>query len=101
MSTLKKASCGTMESSDAYMELEPIAAGVQIDLQSVVEHQFGDSIRALAADMLQQEGIDNVSLRIVEHFPRFSVEYSKTCFLVPGVVFIFRLMYFPDRFYDN
>ena len=66
MSTLKKASCGTMESSDAYMELEPIAAGVQIDLQSVVEHQFGDSIRALAADMLQQEGIDNVSLRIVD-----------------------------------
>lgn len=66
MSTLKKASCGTMESSDAYMELEPIATGVQIDLQSVVEHQFGDSIRALAADMLQQEGIDNVSLRIVD-----------------------------------
>ena len=66
MSTLKKASCGTMESSDAYMELEPIAAGVQIDLQSVVEHQFGDSSRALAADMLQQEGIDNVSLRIVD-----------------------------------
>ena len=66
MSTLKKASCGTMESSDAYMEREPIAAGVQIDLQSVVEHQFGDSIRALAADMLQQEGIDNVSLRIVD-----------------------------------
>ena len=66
MSTLKKASCGTMESSDAYMELQPIAAGVQIDLQSVVEHQFGDSIRALAADMLQQEGIDNVSLRIVD-----------------------------------
>lgn len=66
MNTLKKASCGTMESSDAYMELEPIAAGVQIDLQSVVEHQFGDSIRALAADMLQQEGIDNVSLRIVD-----------------------------------
>ena len=64
--TIVKASCGTMESSDAYMELEPIAAGVQIDLQSVVEHQFGDSIRALAADMLQQEGIDNVSLRIVD-----------------------------------
>ena len=66
MSTLKKASCGTMESSDAYMELEPIEGATQIELQSVVEHQFGDSIRALAADMLQQEGIDNVSLRIVD-----------------------------------
>lgn len=66
MNTLKKASCGTMESSDAYMELEPIEAGTQIELQSVVEHQFGDSIRALAAQMLQQEGIDNVNLRIVD-----------------------------------
>ena len=66
MNTLKKASCGTMESSDAYMELEPIEGATQIELQSVVEHQFGDSIRALAADMLQQEGIDNVSLRIVD-----------------------------------
>ncbi|MBR2098366.1 MAG: citrate lyase acyl carrier protein [Firmicutes bacterium] len=66
MSTLKKASCGTMESSDAYMELEPIAAGVQIDLQSVVEHQFGDSIRALAAEMLKEEGVENVKLSIVD-----------------------------------
>ena len=66
MNTLKKASCGTMESSDAYMELEPIAAGVQIDLQSVVEHQFGDSIRALAAEMLQEEGVENVRLSIVD-----------------------------------
>ncbi len=63
---LKKASCGTMESSDAYMELEPNAAGTQIELQSVVEHQFGDSIRALAAQMLAEEGIENVSLRIVD-----------------------------------
>ena len=66
VSKIGKASCGTMESSDAYMELEPAASGVKIDLQSVVEHQFGDSIRALAAEMLQQEGIDNVTLRIVD-----------------------------------
>ena len=63
---IAKASCGTMESSDAYMELEPIEAGVQIDLQSVVEHQFGDSIRALAADVLAAEGIENVKLSIVD-----------------------------------
>ena len=66
MNTLKKASCGTMESSDAYMELEPIEAGTQIELQSVVEHQFGDSIRALAAEMLQEEGVENVRLSIVD-----------------------------------
>ena len=66
MNTLKKASCGTMESSDAYMELEPIEAGTQIELQSVVEHQFGDSIRALAAEMLKEEGVENVRLSIVD-----------------------------------
>ena len=66
MNTLKKASCGTMESSDAYMELEPIEAGTQIELQSVVEHQFGDSIRALAAEMLKEEGVENVKRSIVD-----------------------------------
>ena len=66
MNTLKKASCGTMESSDAYMELEPIEAATQIELQSVVEHQFGDSIRALAAEMLKEEGVENVKLSIVD-----------------------------------
>ena len=66
MNTLKKASCGTMESSDADMELEPIEAGTQIELQSVVEHQFGDSIRALAAEMLKEEGVENVKLSIVD-----------------------------------
>ena len=66
MNTLKKASCGTMESSDAYMELEPIEGATQIELQSVVEHQFGDSIRALAAEMLKEEGVVNVKLSIVD-----------------------------------
>ena len=66
VSKIGKASCGTMESSDAYMELEPAASGTQIELQSVVEHQFGDSIRALAAEMLAEEGLENVNLRIVD-----------------------------------
>ena len=66
MNTLKKASCGTMESSDAYMELEPIEGATQIELQSVVEHQFGASIRALAAEMLKEEGVENVKLSIVD-----------------------------------
>ena len=66
MNTLKKASCGTMESSDAYMELEPIEGATQIELQSVVEHQFGDSIRALVAEMLKEEGVENVKLSIVD-----------------------------------
>ena len=60
---LKPASAGTMESSDVLVELEP-AEGRQIQLTSVVEAQFGDSIRAVAGEMLDQFGLDNVYLRI-------------------------------------
>ncbi len=60
---LRPASAGTMESSDVLVELEA-AQGRQIQLTSVVEAQFGDSIRAVAAEMLDQFGLDNVCLRI-------------------------------------
>ena len=60
---LKPASAGTMESSDVLVELVP-AEGRQIQLTSVVEAQFGDSIRAVAGEMLDQFGLDNVCLRI-------------------------------------
>ena len=60
---LKPASAGTMESSDVLVELEP-AEGRQIQLTSVVEAQFGDSIRAVSGEMLDQFGLDNVCLRI-------------------------------------
>ena len=60
---LKPASAGTMESSDVLVELEP-AEGRQIQLTSVVEAQFGDSIRTVAGEMLDQFGLQNVCLRI-------------------------------------
>ena len=60
---LKPASAGTMESSDVLVELVP-AEGRQIQLTPVVEAQFGDSIRAVAGEMLDQFGLDNVCLRI-------------------------------------
>ena len=60
---LKPASAGTMESSDVLVELVP-AEGREIQLTSVVEAQFGDSIRAVADEMLDQFGLQNVCLRI-------------------------------------
>ena len=60
---LKPASAGTMESSDVLVELVP-AQGRDIQLTSVVEAQFGDSIRAVAGEMLDQFGLSNVCLRI-------------------------------------
>ena len=60
---LKPASAGTMESSDVLVELVP-AEGREIQLTSVVEAQFGDSIRAVADEMLNQFNLQNVCLRI-------------------------------------
>ena len=60
---LKPASAGTMESSDALVELEP-AQGRQIQLTSVVEAQLGDAIRAVAEELLDQFGLTDVCLRI-------------------------------------
>ena len=60
---LKPASAGTMESSDALVELEP-AQGRQIQLTSVVEAQFGAAIRAVAADLLAPFGLPDVCLRL-------------------------------------
>lgn len=60
---LKPASAGTMESSDVLVELVP-AEGREIQLTSVVEAQFGESIRAVAGEMLDQFGLQNVCLRI-------------------------------------
>ena len=45
------------------VELEP-AEGREIQLTSVVEAQFGESIRAVAGEMLDQFGLSNVCLRI-------------------------------------
>ena len=63
MEIVKSASAGTMESSDVLVELVP-AEGRQIQLTSVVEAQFGDSIRAVADEMLNQFDLQNVCLRI-------------------------------------
>lgn len=60
---LKPAVAGTMESSDVMVELEP-GCGRSVELHSVVEAQFGDSIRALANEMLDEAGLADVTLRI-------------------------------------
>ena len=51
----EKAWAGTMESSDIYVEVAPLAAGSGIDLtvNSVVYAQFGDAIEATILDTLK------------------------------------------------
>ncbi len=66
MELKRRAFAGTMESSDAYVEIEPCDGGVSLRLESVVEAQFGDQIRASVLDVLKQEKIENALVRVVD-----------------------------------
>lgn len=61
---LYAASAGTLESSDVYVEIAPAENGIQIDLNSVVQAQFGDDILAVVREVLTECGVENARLTI-------------------------------------
>jgi citrate lyase subunit gamma (acyl carrier protein) len=63
---LKAASAGTMESSDAYVEVEPGNSGLDIHVESVVAQQFGQAIEAAVKDVLQEQQVENAVVRVVD-----------------------------------
>ena len=65
MDILKNASAGTMESSDAYVEVAP-GTGLQIRLESVVAQQFGDAIHGVVREVLAEQGVENANVRVVD-----------------------------------
>jgi len=66
MEILRRASAGTMESSDAYVEVEPRESGIDIELESVVIGQFGDAIRSTVMDVLASLQVKNAGVRVVD-----------------------------------
>ena len=62
----KLASAGTMESSDVYVEIEPAAEGISIQLESVVFHQFGEEIRRVVREVLAECGVEHADVRVVD-----------------------------------
>ena len=65
MEILKNASAGTMESSDAYVEIAP-GSGLQIRLESVVAQQFGSAIEAVVREVLAEQNVENANVRVVD-----------------------------------
>ena len=65
MEIVKLAVAGTMESSDAYVEIEP-AASLDIQLESVVQEQFGDEICRVVREVLEEGGITAANVRVVD-----------------------------------
>ena len=61
----KKAWAGTMESSDAYVEVEP-AQTLAVELQSVVQAQFGDAIEAAVREVLQENGVERANVKVMD-----------------------------------
>ena len=60
------ASAGTMESSDAYVEIEPGTDGVKLQLESVVMGQFGETIEKAVRNVLQELDVKNANVRVVD-----------------------------------
>ena len=60
----EKAWAGTMESSDIYVEVMPLAAGSGIDLEvnSVVYAQFGEPIEATILETLKTLEIEDMKV---------------------------------------
>jgi citrate lyase subunit gamma (acyl carrier protein) len=66
MKILKNAVAGTMESSDVYVQIEPGTDGIQLQLESVVAQQFGESIQRVVREVLQEQGVENANVRVVD-----------------------------------
>ena len=66
MTILKRAFAGTMESSDAYVEIEPGQNGLNIKLESVVLGQFGDAIYHTIQEVLTEQGITDANVRVID-----------------------------------
>lgn len=64
MDIKKKAIAGSVESSDALVIVEPNDSGIEIDLESSVLEQYGESIRQTTRDVLDKLGVENAVIRI-------------------------------------
>lgn len=58
---MKSAQAGTLESGDILIHLSPSdVEGIEINLNSTVAFQFGDTIKAVINDTLKDLGVNNV-----------------------------------------
>lgn len=66
MEIQKSASAGTLESSDVYVEIEPNKGGIRLQIQSVVQGQFGQAIHETVMQVLKEQGVQNAAVRIAD-----------------------------------
>ena len=66
MDIKKSAFSGTLESSDAYVEIEPAEKGLTIELESIVEKQFGDAIKTAVLSVLNEFEVKNAKVKVID-----------------------------------
>lgn len=64
MKIVKNAVAGTLESSDAYVQVSPNESGIEIVLESVVLTQFGDAIKASVMEVLAENGVTDAKVAV-------------------------------------
>ncbi len=63
---VKTAMAGTLESSDAMVTVEPSDRGIVVEIKSSVINQFGRQIKSTALETLQNLGVSDAILTIVD-----------------------------------
>ena len=63
---IQRATAGTLESSDVFVTLEPNDTGLEIELDSVVQNQFGETILQTVQEVLSELDVQNAKLSIVD-----------------------------------
>lgn len=58
----KMAKAGSIESNDILIMISPNEDGIDLDLESVVEKQFGHDIRQVILKTLEDEGVINAKV---------------------------------------
>ncbi len=66
MKILQPAVAGTLESSDAYIEISPSENGITIELESIVKQQFGTSIEKAVLSTLSDLEVKNAMVHIID-----------------------------------
>jgi citrate lyase subunit gamma (acyl carrier protein) len=63
---IQRATAGTLESSDVLVTLEPAQEGLEIELDSVVQNQFGDTILETVQEVLKELDVQDAKISIVD-----------------------------------
>jgi citrate lyase subunit gamma (acyl carrier protein) len=66
MDILKTSIAGTLESSDIMITVEPWPQGLEIEVQSIVEKQFGREIRRAIEQTLSDLRVKNAKITAVD-----------------------------------